>query len=133
MKTLIVEDDYSSRLLMLELVKGFGPTQTAVDGREAVEAVRKALENKEPFNLICLDIMMPKLDGQQVLRKIREMEDARGIFSTDGAKIIMTTALSDIQNKISAFSNLCDGYLTKPIHKKQLLDELHRLGLIAVA
>ena len=131
MRTLIVEDDFTSRLLMQELLKGFGVANIAVDGQEGVEAVRLALKNGEPYNLICLDIMMPGLDGQQTLRVIREMEEEKGIFSTDGAKIIMTTALDDMKNKISAFSGLCDGYLPKPIHKEQLLNELRKLELIS--
>jgi two-component system chemotaxis response regulator CheY len=130
MKTLIVEDDFTSRLLMQELLKGFGVAHIAVDGSEAVEAVNTALVTGQHYNLICLDIMMPGMDGHQTLKKIREMEEERGIFSSDGAKIIMTTALVDIQNKISAFSGLCDGYLTKPIHKELLLDQLRKLELI---
>ena len=102
----------------------------AVDGQEGVEAVRVALKNNEPYDLICLDIMMPGLDGQQTLRMIREMEQDRGILSTDGMKIIMTSALDDMRNKINAFSGLCDGYLTKPIDKEKLLYELRKLELI---
>ena len=83
MKTLIVEDDFTSRLLMQELLKGFGMVKVAVDGQEGVEAVRLALKNGEPFNLICLDIMMPELDGQQTLRVIREMEEDKGILSSE--------------------------------------------------
>jgi len=130
MKTLIVEDDFTSRLIMQEFLSSFGLAYIAVNGREAVEAVRVALETSQPYDLICLDIMMPGMDGQQALREIRALEESKGIFSTQGAKIIMTTALTDLRNKIDAFSGLCDGYLAKPIHKEQLLDELRRLGLI---
>ena len=133
MKTLIVEDDYTSRLLMQALLKDFGPADIAVDGQEAVEAVRVALKNKHPYDLICLDIMMPGLDGQQALRVIREMEVEHGMPINTGAKVIMATALFDLQSVISAYQGMCDGYLTKPIHKKQLLDELNRLGLIPIA
>jgi two-component system chemotaxis response regulator CheY len=131
MKTLIVEDDFTSRLLMQELLKTYGPAHVAVDGQEAVDAVRAAMEEGEPYELVCLDIMMPGLNGHQALKEIRAMEEARGIFSTDGVKIIMTTALDDMKNKINAFSGLCDGYLTKPIYKEQLLDEMRKFGLIS--
>ena len=130
MKTLIVEDDFTSRLLMQELLRGYGLAHIAINGKEAVEAVRMSLETNEPYELICLDIMLPGMDGQQALREIRAMEEEMGIFSSDGAKIIMTTALADMQNKIGAFSGLCDGYLTKPIHKQKLLDELRKFELI---
>ena len=126
MKTLIVEDDFTSRLLLQELLKSYGPTHVAVNGKEAVEAVRSALEAGEPYNLICLDIMMPEMDGHQALREIRDMEEARGII-TNGSKIMMTTALGDVKNVNSAFYSLCDAYLTKPIHKAKLLEELAAL------
>jgi two-component system chemotaxis response regulator CheY len=131
MKTLIVEDDFTSRLLLQEILKPYGPSHVAVNGREAVEAVRLALEANEPYDLICLDIMMPEMDGQAALKDIRAQEKARGILSSDGAKIVMTTALGDIRNVSAAYNSLCDGYLTKPIQKAKLLEELRTLKLIS--
>jgi two-component system, chemotaxis family, chemotaxis protein CheY len=130
MKTLIVEDDFTSRLLLQELLKIYGPSHIAVNGKEAVDAVHLALEMGEPYDLICLDVMMPELDGQEALRQIREQEEARGILSSKGAKIVMTTALGDPKNVMKAYRNLCDAYLTKPIQKVKLLEELRKLGLI---
>ena len=130
MKTLIVEDDFTSRLLLQELLKSYGPSHIAVNGEEAVKAVNVALEAGEHYDLICLDIMMPKMDGHEALRIFRDQEEARGIRSSEGAKIVMTTALSDIQSVMEAYRNLCDGYLTKPIEKAKLLEELRNLNLI---
>ena len=130
MKTLIVEDDFTSRLLMQQLLKNYGPSDVAVNGREAVEAARLAMEAGEPYDLICLDIMMPEMDGQEALRQIREQEEARGVNSSKGVKIIMTTALGDPKTVVSAFKGLCDAYLTKPIRKEDLLNELRKLKLI---
>lgn len=130
MKTLIVEDDFTSRLLLQELLKIYGPSHIAVNGKEAVEAAHLALEMGEPYNLICLDITMPEMDGHEALRQIREQEEARGIMSSNGAKIVMTTALGDPKNVIAAWRSLCDAYLTKPIRKAKLLEELRKLGLI---
>jgi two-component system chemotaxis response regulator CheY len=129
MKILIVEDDFTSRLLLQEILKVYGQCHIAVNGKEAVKAACAALEEGEPYNFICLDIMMPEMDGQEALRQIREHEEARGILSTDGVKIVMTTALCNIKNICGAFGSLCDGYLTKPIQKAKLLEELRKLGL----
>jgi two-component system chemotaxis response regulator CheY len=129
MKTLIVEDDFTSRLLLQELLKHYGPTHIAAHGKEAVEAVRLALAAGEPYALICLDIMMPQMDGQQALKEIRALETAQGILAAQGAKIIMTTALSDMKNVCGAYAGLCDAYLVKPIAKDQLAQELRKLGL----
>ena len=130
MKILIAEDDFTSRLLMQEYLKSFGLARIAVNGREAVEVFREALETGQPYDLVCLDIMMPGMDGQQALREIRSMEKLKGISSTKGAKIVMTSALDDIQDKIKAFSGLCDDYLMKPIDKGRLLIVIRDMKLI---
>jgi len=133
MKTLIVEDDFTSRLLLQEILKSYGQTHIAVNGIEAVEAMKLALSDNEPYDLICLDIMMPQLDGQGALKQMRQLEEENGIFSSDGAKIIMTTALDDLTNVKNAFESLCDGYLVKPIDKAKLMKKINEFGLICKA
>jgi two-component system, chemotaxis family, chemotaxis protein CheY len=130
LKTLVVEDDFTSRLLLQELLKSYGVSHIAVNGKEAVAAVRAALEAGEPYGLVCLDFMMPEMDGQQALEGIRALEQGRGIVSTRGAKIVMTTALGDMKNVDAAYMSLCDAYLTKPIRKAKQIEALRELGLI---
>ena len=130
MKTLVVEDDFTSRLLLQELLKGYGEVHVAVNGKEAVAAVEKALAEGAPYSLICLDIMMPEMDGQQALTEIRKLEEQRGTISTEGMKIIMTTALDDVKSVSAAYEQLCDGYLVKPIDKTKLTAQLRELRLI---
>ena len=130
MKILIVEDDHTSRLLMQALTKPFGPVHLAVNGREAVESVRRALELAEPYDFICLDIMMPEMDGQEALRVIRSLERDHEIASERRAKIIMTTALDDMKTVMKAYGGVCDGYLTKPVDKASLIDEMQTVGLL---
>ncbi len=130
MKALIAEDDFTSRLLLQEFLKKYGTSHVAVNGKEAVEAVQASLEADEPYDLICLDIMMPEMDGQEALRQIRGLEEKKGILSTHGAKIVMTTILGDHKNMIAAFAGLCDAYLTKPIRKVDLLEQMRDLKLI---
>ena len=65
MKTLIVEDDFTSRLLLQEILKRFGEIHIAVNGKEAVAAVRSAMDAGVPYDLICLDMMMPEMDGRE--------------------------------------------------------------------
>jgi two-component system chemotaxis response regulator CheY len=129
MKTLIVEDDFTSRLLLQEILEAYGPVHIAVNGREAVEAVHAAMNAGEPYDLIGLDIMMPEMDGYEALQKIRSMEESRGILSSRGTKIFMITALDGVKNVVQAFRGLCDAYLFKPIDKARLLDRLRALGL----
>jgi len=131
MRILIAEDDLTCRLVLQKFLKDLAPSDIAVNGKEAVEAVRIAMENDTPYNLICLDIMMPEMDGHEALRQIRGLEEERGIGLRQGAKILMTTALSDIDNVTTALTSQCDGYLTKPIQKSVLLDLLRRLKVIS--
>jgi two-component system, chemotaxis family, chemotaxis protein CheY len=130
MKTLVVEDDFTSRLLLQELLKGYGEVHVAVNGKEAVATVENALAEGAPYSLICLDIMMPEMDGQQALTEIRKLEEQRGTISTEGMKIIMTTALDNIKSVSAAYEQLCDGYLVKPIDKTKLTAQLRELQLI---
>jgi two-component system chemotaxis response regulator CheY len=130
MKTLVVEDEFTSRLLLQEILKEYGPVHIAINGQEAVDAVQTALENKAPYDLICLDIILPEMDGQTALEKIRTIEHDAGISDGDGARIIMTTALGDEDNIMGAFGRQTDAYIIKPISKGKLLAELINLELI---
>jgi len=130
MKTLIVEDDFTSRLILQSFLKDYGPTHIAVNGKEAVEAVRLGLDAGEPYDLICMDIMMPEMNGQQAVKEIRGLEMARGILSSQGSKIVMTSVLCDMKTVCAAYASLCDAYLVKPVSQQHLLQELRKLGLV---
>jgi two-component system, chemotaxis family, chemotaxis protein CheY len=136
MKTLIVDDEFTSRLILQEILSGYGPAHIALNGREAVKAFRGAIENEQPYNLICMDIQMPDMNGQQAIRIIRALEDEKIDHSIkDGnnftrAKIIMNSALDDIRSKVDAFSGLCDDYLLKPVDKERLLVVIRDMHLI---
>lgn len=130
LKILIVDDDFTCRIFLQEVLKDYGDVHIATDGSEALEVFMIALESGNSYDLVCLDIMMPGMDGQEALSCIRKAEEKRGVTSTHGAKIVMTTALDDIKNVSRAFQGLCDDYLTKPIKKTDVLDKLKLLGLI---
>ena len=131
MKTLIVEDDFTSRLLMQKMLAQFGAeSHIAVNVKEALAAFRQALVEKSPYDLVCLDIMMPEMDGQTALREMRQVEMGYGVQAGDGAKIIMTSALRDPRNVATAYKEFCDAYVSKPIDRAQFADELRNLKLI---
>lgn len=130
MRTLIADDDPTSRLLLQGFLKSYGSCHISVNGKDAVEAVRAALEAGKPYDLICLDIMMPEMDGQEALREIRRLETAAGLAASHRLTIVMTTALSDRESVTEAIRGKCDCFLAKPIHKAKLLHELRQLALI---
>ena len=132
MKCLIVEDDFAALKLLQIYLSDYGDCFVAVNGREAVEAFREALDKGVPYDLICLDIMMPEMDGQEALKEIRRIESEHGIRGLDSVKVIMTTVLADSENITEAFKTGCEAYIAKPIKKEELFEEIRSLGLNAV-
>jgi two-component system chemotaxis response regulator CheY len=127
MKALIVDDDFTSYLLLQKFLAPYGEAHIAVNGSEAVSAFREALETGQPYDLVCLDIMMPEKDGHEALKEMRTLEETKNTGSAQEAKIIMTTALGDLKDTASAYLHLCDGYLVKPIDKAKLMALLGEL------
>lgn len=130
MRTLIVEDDFTSRLLLQSFLSKYGECHIAVNGKEALIAFRAAQDSGQGYDLICMDIMMPEMDGQTAVREIRALEEAGGTSSTHGAKIIMTTALDDVKNVVESFKSLCDAYVFKPIDTGKLLGHIKEFHLV---
>lgn len=130
MRILIAEDDFLGRRLMQFYLLEYGSCDIAVNGTEAVELFKLGLDEGNPYDLICLDIMMPQMDGQTALKLIRDHERLMGIHGTDGVKIIMTTALDDFDNIKNAFTEQCEAYLVKPIEKDKIIKTLTKLHLI---
>jgi two-component system, chemotaxis family, chemotaxis protein CheY len=131
MKTLIVDDDFTSRLLLQTVLAPYGECHQAVNGREAVQAFLSARSSGGKYDLICMDIMMPEVDGRAALQEIRASEESAGILPPAGVKIIMTTAVTDIKVVFASYEGLCDGYLFKPIDTAKLLDYLKSFGLVS--
>lgn len=129
MRTLIVEDDFTSRKLLQRILLPYGECDIAVNGLEALDAFKLAKIEKRPYDLICLDILMPNMDGHKVLRKIRETEVISDINEADRVKVVITTALADYKNVKKAMQGKCQAYLLKPIGKRRLLEKLQTLGL----
>jgi two-component system chemotaxis response regulator CheY len=129
-RILLAEDDFASRLLLQSFLSRYGECHVAVNGREAVEAFRAAMESGRRYDLICMDIMMPEMDGREAVRHVRALEEAEGTLSTYGVKILMTTAVDDIKEVIACFKELCDGYLMKPIDLGDLLNQMKSFNLV---
>lgn len=129
MKILIVDDNLTSAKLLLSFLEQTGDCSISNSGEEALEAVQHAMQIGEPYDLICLDIMMPVIDGHEALRTIRELEQSTFNVSHKISKVIMTTVLDDMQTIMKSFQQLCDGYLVKPVRKRDLLAKIEEVGL----
>lgn len=127
---LIVDDDFFSRQLLKSMLLPYGNLDIAVNGEETLTAVKVAIEKGEPYDLICLDILMPVMDGQETLKQIRKFEKEKGIHGLDGVKIVMITGVNDNRNVLDAFNTGCEGYIKKPLDEDKLFELLKTLGLI---
>jgi len=128
MKSLVAEDDATNRKLLQNVLSQYGVCNVASDGREAVSAVRFARENHQSYDLVCMDLRMPQMDGQEAIREIRKQEAAAGVLKP--AKIIVTTVHSKMEDITTALLGRCNAYLVKPIDIAKLRKELKTLGLI---
>ncbi len=130
MRILLAEDDFVTRKFMTNFLSKYGECDVTVDGMEAVDAFMMALEDEEPYDLVCLDIMMPTMDGYQALMGIRNLEKERNIPKDKAAKVIMTTALNDEANVKMAFDLGCTVYSGKPIDQNKFEQVLKKFNLI---
>jgi two-component system chemotaxis response regulator CheY len=128
LKALIVDDESSIRKIISIWLAPYFKFDLAADGWEAVDAVRKSFETKAPYDLVCMDIMMPGLSGIEALRTIRETEERNGVPPGKGSKIVMTTAAANPKNIIGAFNEQCEAYLIKPVQQEEMIAALKKIG-----
>lgn len=127
MKALVVDDDLTTRLVLQEILSRYAEVHSCVDGSEAVQAYTRALDHGSPYDLVCLDLFMPIMNGLEALKLIREEEERHGRPRQRGAKVIITSAAGDDESIGTAFQQLCDAYVVKPIDGEELLDIVYCL------
>lgn len=128
MRILIAEDDDTCSMILASMLKPYGAAVVVEDGEALIRTFTTELVKKQPFDLICLDIKMPGLDGQASLRCIRAIEQGFGLIGGSGVKILMTTGLNAPESILAAFRSQCEGYLVKPIERAKLIAQLSGLG-----
>lgn len=133
MKSLVVEDEHTSRLLLQQLLARYGTCDAVADGEAAIAVFRSSLIVGSGYDLVCMDIRMSGRDGIGVVTELRGFEEAQGIASTRGAKIIMVTGVRTTREVFRSFASLCDAYLTKPISARVLEEHLTSLRVIRPA
>ena len=129
MKILLIDDNFVSRKLLKITLEQVGDCSMAASGEEGVEIFNKAHGESKPFDLVCLDVMMPGLDGHETLAQIRSWEKQNGIDTVHGVKVIMITAMDDKKNVFQAFKGGCEAYIVKPVEGVKLMEAIERLGL----
>ena len=132
LKILIAEDDPPSKMILEGYLCDYGDCTATADGTECVEAFKKNLEEGLRFDLICLDIEMPKMDGKEALKAIRKIEIDNGICYPNGVRVIMTTGQDKARDMIDSFDLGCEAYIVKPVKLEKLLNEMQKLELINI-
>jgi two-component system, chemotaxis family, chemotaxis protein CheY len=128
MRILIAEDDQTCSLILSSMLRSYGALTVVADGEAAIRAFTAGLVQQQPYDLICLDLLMPKLDGQSALCCIRAIEHAFGRTGGSGVKILITTGVNTPEALFAAFRSQCECYLVKPLEREQLRAQLAGLG-----
>jgi two-component system chemotaxis response regulator CheY len=129
MKSLVVEDDASNRVLLKSFLSNFGECDIVTNGEDAVKSVRDARRKRLSYDLVCMDLKLPgEMDGHEAIREIRKQEVAD--YAVRTVKIIVTTAHTDMDNITGALNSRCDAFLVKPVDTANLREKLLTLGLV---
>lgn len=130
-KILIVDDEAINLDLLSEVMERFGKVTGVSTGLQALGELKEAYDEGQPFDLVCLDLMLPGLDGQQTLQELRRLEEKRGVAPEKQVKVIIVSALADDQNISDAYlKGRCHAYLRKPFNLRQIESKLLELGLL---
>ncbi len=131
MKSLVVDDEFVPRTMLQRSLQGHGASDAASTPAEAMVAVRHAIQQKEPYQLICLDIEMPGGSGQDLLKEIRQAEEQLHVPVELRAKVLMASGRSEAEQVKASFFNGSNGFLVKPVDVERLTRKLRELALIA--
>lgn len=120
MKILIIDDEFN----MADMVKDFflSKGDTAVVCTDGISGYSKAASEK--FDAIVLDVMLPGMDGFEILKKLREKGNL--------TPVLMLTARSALEDKLDGFSKGAQDYLTKPFEIEELYARIRVLGMKAM-
>lgn len=134
LKILIVEDDFVSRTMLDKFLSEYGYCVIAKDGMEAIYAFEESYLSvpPHPYDLICMDIMMPIIDGLHASKKIREIERSKGVEGTlNETAIMITSAVQDPATIIRAcYECGANYYFLKPLDFNKMKSQMQKIRLI---
>ena len=133
MRVLIADDDFVNRRFLERIFSQYGEVVSVDNGMSAVDEASKAMEEREFFDLICLDIMMTRLDGYKTLEAIREAEHQYQVYDESRAKVIMISALDEVVLDNIQVCDDYDAYMCKPIMLEKFETLLEKLGFQKIA
>lgn len=130
MRILVVDDDEATRLCLATVLGAAGEVDSVANGEDALDAFAKALDAGRPYGLVCMDINMPRLNGQEALKGLRRMEAERQVPLGREAKVVMISSCDDTGNVVEAyFHGLADGFVKKPLRVREFREQMRGMGL----
>ena len=130
MKILVVDDEYTSLMILNHLLKPYGECNSATNGKQAFTMFKKAYEESKPYDLITLDLEMPEMRGDNVAKSIRLWERVNQSIVRKAVKMFIVTSKDDKLSKFLARQKGCDGFLVKPISKESISDALENFNIL---
>lgn len=128
MRILIADDDFVNRRLLEKILSPYGEVIVVDNGISAVDEATKAMDERQIYDLICLDIMMTKLDGYKTLEAIREAECKYEVHAKERSKVIMISALDEVVLDSIQVCDDYDAYICKPIVIEKFDMLLEKMG-----
>ncbi len=128
MKILIAEDNKPSSYILAKFLEPYGECSIAENGMIAVDLFVQSIQEGSPYDLVCIDILMPKMDGLKVLKAIKEIEKETKEADQPAVKTMMVTALGDTNNIYKAYEDGCDAYIIKPYTREKIFESLEDIG-----
>lgn len=126
MKILVVDDEVVSREKLMLLLSAYGDCDSAESGEKALEMFKQARADGRPYELVTMDIEMPKMSGKDTIAQMRELERTQPEPRT---KILMVTVTTDVRTVLSSFKTGCDGYIIKPFTEEKVREVLFSCGI----
>jgi len=129
-KILIIEDNPVAQLLQKNIMSDFGVCDTVDGGEAGIDLFSLALEEKSPYDIILLDLVMPGMGGADVLKKIRKIENSHHVKGLDRSKVVVSTTTTESATLMDLFRAEADSYIFKPLTKEKITREMTNLKLI---
>lgn len=127
---LLVDDDERFSLLVANKLEEYAQCVIANSGDDALLQFEHHLREQAPFQAVFMDIEMPKMNGHEVVNKMRTIEKQNGIAPTAAFKLVMLTAHKDVKNvSKSFFRGSADAYIHKQELTDKLIPELEKINL----
>ncbi|MCR4396273.1 MAG: response regulator, partial [Candidatus Saccharicenans sp.] len=119
LRVLVVDDNQTNRVILKEMLQSWRmKPEEAASGPQALKLIQAAIDRKEAFELFILDLSMPEMDGFELIRKVKEIEEARQV------PIIILTSADRVGDLHQARELGVQAYLVKPVRPSDLLDTI---------